>query len=87
MARLSEIARKGAHVERDFSFRRGVYCVERVWSRSGEMVSPKRDVLVMCGDLFVFLAQARWEWGLGERMARLGERISPKRDGVFWLLS
>jgi len=55
MARLSEIARKGAHVERDFSFRRGVWCVERVWSRSGEvMTSPKRDVLVMCGVLIVF---------------------------------
>jgi len=54
VARLSEIARKGAHVEHDFSFRRGVWCVERVWSRSGEMTSPKRDVLVMCGVLIVF---------------------------------
>jgi len=41
----------GAHVERDFSFRRGVYCVERVWSRPGETTSPKRDIEVMC-DVF-----------------------------------
>ncbi|QCD83398.1 hypothetical protein DEO72_LG2g3742 [Vigna unguiculata] len=60
--RLSEIVMKLCVLSATSRLGEGVWVLSELGSRPGEMDSPKRDAVVMCDALFVFLAQASLKW-------------------------
>jgi len=95
VARLSEMATRSGMLSAIFRLGEGVWRFEQTRvslrreglaqarrSRSGEKVSPKRDIGISC-DVFVETSSRRGLCVvLGKGVTRPGERISPKREDL-----